>query len=317
MPFPLLSARAALVVAHPSHELRVHGWLEQAKPYVCVLTDGAGRSGEPRLSRTTEVLSRCGATQGTIYGRLTDLQVYAAILDGDAKLFEDLVEELAQMFVAEKIDYVVGDAAEGYSVTHDICRIMIDAAINLAEREQGHRVANFDFLAVGPPDECPAELREEAIWLRLDDDAFAGKVKAALAYTPKLAADVEAALAGAPFRGVRRFSEPQLAGEVDVQLSETMAEEIESRPMLKAQLRDMLDGVPIEAFRIECLRPVGSDAGAHWTTNNLPFYELYGEKLVAAGRYEKVIRFQEHMLPLAQAIRAKVETKERCVASAS
>lgn len=317
MPFPSLSARAALVVAHPSHELRVHGWLEQAKPYVCVLTDGAGRSGEPRLPRTTAVVSSCGATQGAIYGRLSDLQVYAAILAGDAKLFEDLVEELAQVFMAEQIEYVVGDAAEGYSVTHDICRIMIGAAINLVEREHGRRIANFDFLAVGPPDECPDDLRDEAVWLRLDDEAFARKVKAALAYTPKLAADVEAALAGAPFRGVRRFSEPQLAGAVDVQLTGTMLAAIEARPMLKEQLRDILDGVPIDAFRVECLRPVGTDAGTDWTTNNPPFYELYGEKLVAAGRYQKVIRFQEHMLPLAQAIRAKVETKERCVGSAS
>ena len=317
MPLPSLSSRAALVVAHPSHELRVHGWLEQAKPYVCVLTDGAGRSGEPRLPRTSEVLSRCGATQGAIYGRLSDLQVYAAVLDGDAKLFDELVEELAQVFVTEKIDYVVGDAAEGYSVTHDICRIMIGAAVNLAEREHGYRVANYDFLPVGPPDECPDELREEAIWVRLDDAAFGSKVKAALAYTPKLAADVEAALAGAPFRGVRRFSQPQLAGAVDSHVSGTMLAEIESRPMLKAQLKDILDGVPIDAFRVECLRPVGNDAGTHWTTSDPPFYELYGEKLVAAGRYESVIRFQEHVLPLAQAIRAKVEAKERCVASAS
>jgi len=74
------SARAALVVAHPSHELRVHGWLEQTRPYVCVLTDGGGRRGEARLSRTSEVLTRAGAAQGTIYGRLTDLEVYTAIL---------------------------------------------------------------------------------------------------------------------------------------------------------------------------------------------------------------------------------------------
>lgn len=306
-----------MVVAHPSHELRVHGWLEQTKPYVCVLTDGAGRSGEPRLSRTTEVLSRCSATPGAIYGRLTDLEVYASILNGDAELFGEIVEELAQAFVDEQIDYVVGDAAEGYSVTHDICRIMIGAAIDLAERAYDHRVANFDFLVVGPPAECPHELRAEAIWLQLEDGMFDRKVKAALAYTPKLGADVEAALAGAPFRGIRRFSEPQLAGEVDVELSGTVLEELESRPVLKAQLQDMLDGVPLDAFRVECLRPVGNDAGTGWSINNLPFYELYGEKLVTAGRYEKVIRFQEHMLPLAQAIRAKVETKERCVGSAS
>ncbi len=317
MTLPSHSARAALFVAHPSHELRVHGWLEQAKPYVCVLTDGAGRSGEPRLPRTTAVLSNCGATQGAIFGRLTDLEVYAAILDGDAELFSDLVEELAQTFVAERIDYVAGDAAEGYSVTHDICRIMIGAAVNLAEREHGHRVANFDFLVVGPPDECPSDLRDEAIRLQLDDEVFSRKVKAALAYTPKLAADVEAALGGAPFQGVRRFSEPQLAGEVDVELSGTVLEELESRPLLKAQLRDMLEGVPIEAFRVECLRPAGNNSGTEWTVNDPPFYELYGEKLVAAGRYEKVIRFQEHMLPLAQAIRAKVERRERCAGSAS
>lgn len=317
MPFSPLSARAALVVAHPSHELRVHGWLEQTKPYVCVLTDGAGRSGEPRLSRTTEVLARCGATPGAIYGRLTDLEVYTAILDGDAGLFSDLVEELAQVLVAEQIDYVAGDAAEGYSVTHDLCRIMIGAAVKLAERAYGHRIANFDFLVVGPPDECADDLRDEAIWLRLADDLFARKVRAALAYTPKLAADVEAALAGAPFRGVRRFSEPQLAGKVDVELSGTVLEELEARPQLKAQLQDMLDGVPLDAFRVECLRPAGDESGTGWTTNNLPFYELYGEKLVAAGRYEKVIRYQEHMLPLVQAIRAKVETKERCAGFAS
>ena len=113
-------ARAALVVAHPSHELRLHGWLEQARPYVCVLTDGGGRSGEPRLARTTEVLFRGGARQGAVYGRLSDLQVYAAILNGDAELFAPLVEELAQAFFEQRIEYVVGDAAEGYSVTHDI-----------------------------------------------------------------------------------------------------------------------------------------------------------------------------------------------------
>ncbi len=158
MPPPSYPARAALVVAHPSHELRLHGWLEQAQPYVCVLTDGGGRSGEPRLERTTEVLSRAGATQGTIYGRLSDLDVYAAILKGDTDLFAAIVEELAQKFVEQRIEYVVGDAAEGYSVTHDICRVMIGAAVDMAECRYSHRVENFDFVVVGPPDECSEAL---------------------------------------------------------------------------------------------------------------------------------------------------------------
>src|SRR6267142_6198654 len=47
--------RAALVVAHPSHELRVHGWLQMCHPWVLVLTDGSGRTGEPRLLSTRKV----------------------------------------------------------------------------------------------------------------------------------------------------------------------------------------------------------------------------------------------------------------------
>jgi hypothetical protein len=310
------SARAALVVAHPSHELRVHGWLEQTRPYVCVLTDGGGRSGDVRLPRTSDVLTNAGARQGAIYGRLSDLEVYSAILNQDADLFAGLVEELARAFAEEKIEFVVGDAAEGYSVAHDICRIMIGAAVDLTEERYNHKVKNFDFNVVGSPDECPEQLRDEAVWLQLDDEAFTKKVKAALAYTPKLALDVEAALGGAPFQGIRRFSEPKLAGELDVEVSGSMLDELESRPALKERLRHIIEGVPLEAFRIECLRPVGNRSGADWSTNEPQFYELYGEKLVAAGRYEKVIRYREHMLPLAEAMRKKLDV-ERCVASAS
>lgn len=310
------SARAALVVAHPSHELRVHGWLKQTQPYVCVLTDGGGRAGDVRLPKTSEVLAHAGATQGAIYGRLTDLEVYEAILNQDADLFARIAEELAGIFAAEKIEYVVGDAAEGYSVAHDICRIMIGMAVELVQQVDGHKIGNFDFNVVGAPDECPEELRDEAIWLNLDDDAFSHKVKAALGYTPKLAADIEAALRGAPFQGIRRFSEPKLAGEVDIEVSASMLEELDARPTLKARLRHIIEGVPLDGFRTECLRPVGNRSGADWTTDEPLFYELYGEKLVAAGRYEKVIRYREHMLPLAEAMRKKLEV-ERCVVSAS
>src|SRR5689334_4663597 len=224
MPPPSYPARAALVVAHPSHELRLHGWLEQARPYVCVLTDGGGRAGEPRLDRTTEVLSRAGARPGTIYGRFEDLEVYSAILNGDVQLFAELVEELARAFVDERIEYVVGDAAEGYNVTHDMCRVMIGAAVELAGQQFGHRIANFDFAVVGPPDECVDESRDDAIWLQLDDAAFDRKVKAALGYTPNLANDVEEALAGAPFRGVLRLSQDELAGRSEEHTSELQSQ---------------------------------------------------------------------------------------------
>jgi len=55
-------ANVLLVVAHPGHELRVWGWLCAVKPTVCVLTDGAGSGGEPRIAMTTTLLREAGAT---------------------------------------------------------------------------------------------------------------------------------------------------------------------------------------------------------------------------------------------------------------
>lgn len=77
------SARAALAIAHPGHELRVHSWLETAHPTVFVLTDGSWRCGQSRLGSTTRILARAGAELGSIYGRLTDRMLYAGILNHD------------------------------------------------------------------------------------------------------------------------------------------------------------------------------------------------------------------------------------------
>src|SRR6266576_854489 len=106
--------RAALVIAHPGHELCVYGWLETVSPKVFVLTDGSGRSGISRLASTTKILSGTAAGVGSIYGRFTDRAIYTAILDGDFGLFERLVVELANELVKEEIEYVAGDAMEGY-----------------------------------------------------------------------------------------------------------------------------------------------------------------------------------------------------------
>ena len=57
--------------------------------------------------------------------------------------------------------------------------------------------------------------------MQLDDEAFARKIAAVSGYNAKLALDVEAALSGATFKGVRRFFEPQLRGDIDKALSAT------------------------------------------------------------------------------------------------
>src|SRR5438874_2689284 len=128
---------AALVIAHPGHELCVHGWLENARPRVFVLTDGSGRSGQSRLNSTSEILSAAGARCGSIFGRFSDLSIYTAILEGDFGVFEQLVIELADSFVRDEVEYVSGDATEGYNTIHDTCRIVINAAVELARSKSG------------------------------------------------------------------------------------------------------------------------------------------------------------------------------------
>jgi len=187
-----------LVVAHPGHELRVYGWLESAAPRVCVLTDGSGSGGEARLESTTRLLAATEARPGSIYGRMTDREIYTAILDRDFACFTGLAEQLAGELEACGADCVAGDAVEGYNPSHDVCRLVINAALRLL----GRAVPAYDFALVGAPDGCPAALRAEALWVELDEAALARKLAAARSYE-ELAGEVEHALARfgvAPFR---------------------------------------------------------------------------------------------------------------------
>ncbi|HEX2093322.1 MAG TPA: hypothetical protein VHG28_13020 [Longimicrobiaceae bacterium] len=250
------SCRApALVVAHPGHELRVHAWMEMARPMVCVLTDGSGSTGEGRLESTSRVLERTEARRGPVYGRMSDREVYAAIMDHDLRLFCDLADELCAALLGHGADCVVGDAVEGYNPSHDVCRLVINAAVRMASRVQGAPLPNYDFVLVGAPDECPEALRDATFRLSLDDDALSRKLEAARGY-PEMAGEVEAALA--------RFG--------------------------------------VTPFRLECLRPVDIEDRTGWTAEEPPFYERHGEKRVAAGVYDRVLRFREHVLPVAEAL---------------
>lgn len=243
--------RTALVIGHPGHELRVHHWIERTHPLVFVLTDGSGHTGVSRLASTTAVLERAGATPGSIYGRLSDREVYRAILDGNVDLFARLADELAAALDRAGIGCVAGDAVEGFNPGHDVCRLVINAALLRSSR----RPANFEFTLEGAPDDCPPKERAEAIRLELDGGALQRKLAAAAAY-PEMAYELERALA-----------------------SHGRA-----------------------SFGVEFLRPVryGLEIGGRHPQP--PFYESYGERQVAAGIYREVIRFRDHMAPLAEGL---------------
>lgn len=185
--------RPVLVIAHPGHELRVFGWLERARPLVFVLTDGSGSRGEARIGSTSAILDQVSARAGPIYGRMSDRAIYAAMLAHDAGCFAALADELAEALLAEGADGVVGDAVEGFNPSHDVCRLLVNAAVRIAARRSGRPIAAFDFPLEAAPDSCPADRRAGAIRLQLDDAALDRKLAAARAY-PELQGEVERAL---------------------------------------------------------------------------------------------------------------------------
>src|SRR3954463_330922 len=87
---------AHLLVAHPGHELLLHGWICRNRPVVHVLTDGAAHSADTRLGKAAALLRDAGARAGTIFGRLSDAEAYTMILERNTALLDSLVSELAQ-----------------------------------------------------------------------------------------------------------------------------------------------------------------------------------------------------------------------------
>ena len=146
--------------------------------------------------------SRAKAKAGSIYGYFTDRAAYAAILNHDFDRFIGLAAKLSQAFVREQIDFVAGDAIEGYNPMHDVCRLVIDAAVKAARQADGRDIANLAFSLVNQPHVSLEPLYVDELCLELDDAALERKITAAQGYA-ELAGEVSEALAPAgihPFR---------------------------------------------------------------------------------------------------------------------
>ena len=293
--------RAGLAVTHPSHELRVFGWLERTRPRVLVFTDGSGRASRPRLPASARGLETLGLARGPVFGAVPDLAVYKALLRRDTEFFLGWALRVAEDLVRSQITFLAGDAAEGHNSAHDVWRGVLDAAVEIARDRYGWPTASYAFALFGHPAVCPDHARDGALWVHLDDEAFRRKVTAVREYSPKLAAEVDAILAGALFEGLNRFSEPALALAAASEAGLGLATLVQF-PDLYDRLRAVIEGISMDDFRTECLWPatpfecLERDAGK-------PFYEFYGERLVAAGQYAEVIRYREHLVPVLEGLR--------------
>ena len=156
-----------LLVAHPGHELLLHGWISRNRPAVHVLTDGSGYVSAPRIGATARLLRDLGARPGAIFGRLSDREAYAMILERNTALLFSLATELADELERERPAMIVHDAAEGYNPVHDLCRLIAGAAIAMA----GVETKQYEYAVVNHPDPSDA-----VVTLDLDGAEYAAKM---------------------------------------------------------------------------------------------------------------------------------------------
>lgn len=266
--------RCAVLLAHPGHELVIHAFVERMHPLVAVLTDGSGNSGASRVDSTTRVLEATGGEPSDFYGEYTDQQLYAALLARNDALFIEMAENLADVLVASEIDTVAGDASEGWNPIHDIWRSVVNTAVELASARRGRAILNYDFLLFGSHPAAVAQCSPSAMVMQLDEAAYERKLASGNSY-PELHGEVKAAITGSTSSIVKSAA-------------------------LSAELDRRLGGLNAESYRVELLRPV-AEAPEHPEAPRV--YELYGEMMVEAGRYEEAIRHDRHLGPIEAALR--------------
>ena len=239
---------AALIVAHPGHELLIHHWMERHRPLYFCLTDGSGGAGEARIASTSRLLRGVGSTPGSIYGRYSDREIYRLLLEGQVEELVALRDELADGLIAADVAGVTGDAMEGMNPVHDLCRALIDSAAAQIRARTGRELRNHELPIEGGP---AAGSHNAAIRLELDEAALERKLAAARDY-----------------------------------------------PEMRDEVQQALDQFGRGTFAIESFGTVSTEAVLEGFEHTPPHYEMHGEGRVRAGRYQQVIRYREHVLPV-------------------
>lgn len=177
--------RAALIAAHPGHELLLHRWMELHRPLVFLLTDGSGGGQSDRRSHSRTLLEAVGASAGPVFGPFPDKAWYAAILAGDLAPFLDARDAIVEACVRAGVRTLVADAMEGFNPMHDLCGAMARAAAGRIAAALGEEVEVLEH-----PIEREWFDTTAARLVALDGPALERKLAAAHRYAP-LAAEVE------------------------------------------------------------------------------------------------------------------------------
>lgn len=141
------------------------------------MTDGSG-AGASRTHYSSETVLRAGARIGSAFGMAPDREWYAAILNADTAMFENMIDAIVQAAVAQDVTLIASDAVDGYNPMHDLCEAVAASAVSTL-RLQGRNVTHLVARAVSGGDDGDIVAN-----IQLDKEAQARKQAAIDAYTP-------------------------------------------------------------------------------------------------------------------------------------
>ncbi len=222
-----------------------------------------------------------GAEIGPLCGELSDRRIYEKILRHEYDSFDILCERLARLIIAQDIDLVVSDAIEGYNPVHDLCEALVRTAVGIARNAND---ADNNENAGKTRNGKPCSIRHYTIPLMNDPRPATGSREAAhhtIELTPL------------------RFKQ---------KLEAMRSYAASAGGILQEEVGDAFHNFGEQAFVREYLFAAaapGQEPERRFSRQK-PFYETYGEQRVAAARYQSVIRFHEHVLPIVNHLRKKV-----------
>ena len=287
----------ALSIAHPGHELRLHGFIEQAKPFTFLLADGSGKDipslftnaqdciynammndlnlspKELASEKWMRILYLSQKVEDSPNQYIKEEEIINEILEQRTGFFIFYINFLATNFIKWNIDYIVSDPREGYNVLHDICSIVTNLAVKLVKKVKDKKIIQYQYALNNKYE----NIGDDCIHIVLDDLAIERKIKSIVNY------------------------HPSVYNELSSYLGEELTEQIKLCSNNKTLVKELLNTADKEIFRNEHLCPFNTEHG------EIPYYELNGEKLVATGIYPKVISYKKHIIPLKEQLTAKIK----------
>ncbi|MBL8545991.1 MAG: hypothetical protein JNL81_05970 [Hyphomonadaceae bacterium] len=184
--------RAALVIAHPAHEIRILRWLSLVRPHVYILTQGS-RSGadNTRRAASERLIEAHGASVAKAWAGAWDRDLYDMLLDGRYHDLLSWVDQLTADFIAREVDLVVADSWQRYNVAHDLAYVITALAAQRAREALGREVVLVTYPVVPLVMTSEASHAPLLAQFKLSSDAVAEK-RSAMSQIPDIALEASA-----------------------------------------------------------------------------------------------------------------------------